>query len=236
MSGNRSVRVFSRHQVRGSATHRIENCICACTRIIGLQVLSANIYFHQCCFRRVEIDITTQIITFQPDVIVILVFLALFKNTVLLIKGSGNKVTCTLGSASYIEGIAHIIGMLSQHLLQPVGVGIKVAIGSRTVFGNFFRCTYTGCSFIVQSFIIQFQRLYRIHKFRQASRSEQGRFGTKGYFGFLRITTFRCDQDHSVSTLGTIHSSCRGIFQQSKRFDFIGFYILHITGHTIDQN
>ena len=112
MSGHSSVGINCRHDIRRSTAHGSKNSAGSCSRIIGLQVLSAEVYFYCCGFSCVKVNVAAQIVALQSD-IVIIVIAEILEYTIFLIEGAGYEVTGTFSSSSYVQGIPHIIGVVS---------------------------------------------------------------------------------------------------------------------------
>ena len=90
------------------------------------------------------------------------------------------------------------------------------------------------CTGIIQSIII-ISKLQRIHHLWSTDRRTKTNCSRITYFSFFRISTFSCNQYHTIGGTGTINRGCRGVFQHTDTSNIGGIHILHTLFDSVYQ-
>ena len=161
-------------------------------------------------------EVESVLFVIQIDTTIITLIIGIFHDTILIEVVQRSKEFSLFSTTGKREAMA-LYDSSPQHFVLPVSTSILYFTYDLTIGYVGTRC----CLYLVENTFV----IFRIQNFNHIFLYLHSNKTAIVYLHLTGSTFFRCHQNNTVRTTGTIDSCCRSIFQDFDRFDISRVYV-----------
>ena len=236
VGSQRTVAVDRREEVRRRVEDEREDIVGRTVGRAAVGVLPREVDAQVGALAHLQVDVASQVVALETEITVIESVGILLEDAVGLVVGHRHEILGILGATAEVQRVALAVHGLSDQFVDPLRIGIEVVVHAVTVFLDALLAETRGQAVVETGLVGQFEVLPRIDELRQALRRGDRLLDAEGDLRFGDRTALGGHQDDAVGTLGTVDGRSGCVLEDAEGFDFVGFDVVDVAGHAVDQH